>query len=93
MHGLPLDSGDDTDMGLFSAVEVINYGEVMFSSAKYWDSELRAGHRLAAIGGSDNHNATIPPEMWGPSAAPVEADDLSVRRSSMAFGPVARLSI
>ena len=50
-----------TDMGLFSAVEVINYGEIMFSSAKYWDSELRAGHRLAAIGGSDNHNATTPP--------------------------------
>jgi hypothetical protein len=29
---------------------------MMFSSAKYWDSPLRAGHRMAAIGGSDNHN-------------------------------------
>ena len=68
-------------MGLFSAVDVINYGDVMFSSAKYWDSQLRAGHRLAAIGGSDNHNATIPPggvsAIGWPTTA-VEADELSV---------------
>jgi len=38
----------DADIGLFSAVEVINYGEIMFSSAKYWDSQLRAGHRRSA---------------------------------------------
>jgi len=71
----------DADMGLFSAVEVINYGEVMFSSAKYWDSQLRAGHRLAAVGGSDNHNATTPAgdesAIGWPSTA-VEADELSV---------------
>ena len=29
-----------TDMNLFRAVEVINYGEVMLSSAKYWDSRI-----------------------------------------------------
>ena len=71
----------DTDMSLFSAVEVINYGEIMFSSAKYWDSELRAGHRLAAVGGSDNHNATTPPGEVGAIGWPataVEADELSV---------------
>jgi hypothetical protein len=71
----------DADMGLFSALEVINYGEVMFSSAKYWDSQLRAGHRLAAVGGSDNHNATIPPgdeSAIGWPATAVEADELSV---------------
>jgi hypothetical protein len=70
-----------TDMNLFSAVEVINYGEIMFSSAKYWDSQLRAGHRLAAIGGSDNHNATTPPGEVGAIGWPatvVEADELSV---------------
>jgi predicted metal-dependent phosphoesterase TrpH len=72
---------ESPDMSLFSAVEVINYGKVMLSSAKYWDSELRAGHRLAAVGGSDNHNATTPP---GDAAAigwpvtGVEADELSV---------------
>jgi hypothetical protein len=71
---------EGTDMGLFSAVEVINYGEVMFSSAKYWDSQLRAGHRLAAVGGSDNHNATISPGDVGAIGWPttgVEADELS----------------
>jgi predicted metal-dependent phosphoesterase TrpH len=70
-----------TDMSLFSAVEVINYGEMMFSSAKYWDSQLRAGHRLAAVGGSDNHNATITPGVVGAIGWPttvVEADELSV---------------
>src|SRR6202453_2722128 len=69
------------DMSLFSAVEVINYGEAMLSSAKYWDSQLRAGHRLAAVGGSDNHNATIPPGDVGAIGWPataVEADELSV---------------
>jgi hypothetical protein len=70
-----------TDMGLFSAVEVINGGVIMFSSAKYWDSQLREGHRLAAIGGSDSHNATIPPGEAGAVGWPVtavEADELSV---------------
>src|ERR1700742_1824156 len=70
-----------TDMSLFSAVEVINYGEVMFSSAKYWDFQLRAGHRLAAVGGSDNHNATISPGDVGAIGWPVtaiEGDELSV---------------
>jgi hypothetical protein len=72
---------DDADMGLFSAVEVINYGVIMFSSAKYWDSQLREGHRLAAVGGSDNHNATAPPGEAGSIGWPttvVEADKLSV---------------
>jgi hypothetical protein len=70
-----------TDMSLFSAVEVINYGEIMFSSTKYWDSQLRAGHRLAAVGGSDNHNATISPGDVGAIGWPttaIEADELSV---------------
>jgi predicted metal-dependent phosphoesterase TrpH len=71
----------DADMGLFSAVEVINYGDVMDSNANYWDSLLREGHRLAAVGGSDNHNATTPPggesAIGWPTTA-VEADELSV---------------
>jgi hypothetical protein len=71
----------DADMGLFSAVEVINYGVIMFSSANYWDSQLREGHRLAAVGGSDNHNATTPPGEPGSIGWPttvIEADELSV---------------
>jgi hypothetical protein len=70
-----------TDMGLFTAVEVINYGETMLSSASYWDSQLRAGHRLAAVGGSDNHNALTAPGDAGAIGWPVTAvaaDELSV---------------
>ena len=69
------------DVDLFAAVEVINGGRIMFSSAKYWDAQLRDGHHLAAIGGSDSHNATNPPEPPGSIGWPttvVEADDLSV---------------
>jgi hypothetical protein len=72
---------DGTDVSLFSAMEVINYGGIMLSSAKYWDSQLRAGHRLAAVGGSDNHNATTGAGEAGAIGWPataVEADELSV---------------
>jgi hypothetical protein len=72
-------AGDD--MNLFAAVEVINGGQTMFSSAKFWDGQLRVGHRLAAIGGSDSHNATNPPRPPGSIGWPttvVEADELSV---------------
>jgi hypothetical protein len=68
-------------MGLFTAIEVINGGQIMFSSANYWDGLLREGHRLAAIGGSDSHNATNPPGPPGSIGWPttvVEADELSV---------------
>ena len=71
----------DADMNLFAAVEVVNGGRIMFSSAKYWDGQLREGHRLAAIGGSDSHNATNPPGPPGSIGWPttvVEADELSV---------------
>ncbi len=71
----------DLDMDLFAAVEVINGGQVMFSSSKFWDAQLRQGHRLAAVGGSDSHNATSPPGPPGSIGWPttaVEADDLSV---------------
>jgi hypothetical protein len=69
------------DMNLFSAVEVINGGQIMLSSAKFWDEQLRAGYRLAAIGGSDSHNATNrpgPPGSIGWPTTAVEADELSV---------------
>jgi len=71
----------DADMNLFTAIEVINGGQIMFSSARYWDAQLREGHRLAAIGGSDSHNATSPPGPPGSIGWPttaVEADELSV---------------
>jgi hypothetical protein len=54
---------------------------VMQPSTKYWDTELHEGHRLAAVGGSDSHNATSPPGPPGSIGWPatvVEADELSV---------------
>ncbi len=72
----------DEDMNLFTAVEVINGGRT--SHAKFWDAQLRDGHRLAAIGGSDSHNATSLPGPHGaigsvgwPTTV-IEADELSV---------------
>jgi hypothetical protein len=69
------------DMGMFSAVEVINGGRTLSSNAKFWDEQLRGGYRLAAVGGSDSHNATNPPGPPGSIGWPttvVEADELSV---------------
>jgi hypothetical protein len=69
------------DMNLFTAVEAINGGRTMFSSTKFWDAQLREGHRLAAVGGSDSHNATSPPGPPGSIGWPttvVEANELSV---------------
>lgn len=71
----------DEDMSLFTAVEVINGGPFMLSSGKFWDAQLREGHRLAAVGGSDSHNAMNPPGPKGSIGWPttvVEADELSV---------------
>ena len=69
----------NVDMNQFSAVEVINGGQTV--STKYWDTQLRQGHRLAAVGGSDSHNATNPPGMSGSIGWPttaVETNELSV---------------
>ena len=69
------------DMNLFTGVEVINGGQILLSSADLWDKEIAAGHRLTALGGSDNHNATIPAGQPGAIGRPttvVEASELSV---------------
>lgn len=69
------------DMSLFSAVEVINGGRNMLSSADLWDRQLADGDHLTAIGGSDNHNA---PEQAGEPGSigwpttVVQASELSV---------------
>jgi hypothetical protein len=79
--GCGWDPAPGTDMNLFSSVEVINGGEIMFSSASFWDKQLRDGHRLAAVGGSDSHNATAPPgppDSIGWPTTVAEADELSV---------------
>lgn len=69
------------DMSLFTGIEVINGGSRLFSSASLWDKQIAAGYHLTAIGGSDNHNALIPPGQTGAIGRPttvVAADELSV---------------
>jgi hypothetical protein len=71
----------NVDRNLFVSFEVINGGRIMFSSVKYWEAQLRDGHRLAGVGGSDSHNATSspgPPGSIGWPTTVVEAEELSV---------------
>jgi hypothetical protein len=70
------------DMSRFAAIEVINGGSgINFSSAEFWEQQLRSGHRLTAIGGSDNHNGPMtldhPGAIGWPTTA-VQAKELSV---------------
>ncbi|GAC1422437.1 MAG: CehA/McbA family metallohydrolase [Acidobacteriaceae bacterium] len=51
-----------TDYKSFTAVEAINGGSMdgRGSGIPFWEERLNAGYRLAAIGGSDNHEAVYP---------------------------------
>lgn len=61
----------ETDWSRVQAVEVVNGGsmralggqaETPLSGIPFWEALLNQGHRLTAIGGSDNHDADLPPE-------------------------------
>lgn len=54
----------DTDWSRVSAIEIINGStlrtsgpEGAFNGIKFWENLLNQGHRITAIGGSDNHDA------------------------------------
>jgi hypothetical protein len=54
----------DTDWSRVSAIEIINGStlrtsgaEGAFNGIKFWENLLTQGHRITAIGGSDNHDA------------------------------------
>ena len=67
------------DWNLVTSVEVVNGGGQ--PSTKFWEQQLREGHRLTAIGGSDNHHADWPPQKTGSVGYPttvVYAQNLSV---------------
>ncbi|WP_309643617.1 CehA/McbA family metallohydrolase [Phenylobacterium sp.] len=53
----------DTDFSRIAAIEVVNGGlaEGPLSGLAFWEARLNAGHRITAIGGSDNHDATLAP--------------------------------
>jgi hypothetical protein len=72
-----------TDMRLVNTIEAVNGGseEGPHSGIPFWEKQLNAGYRIPAIGGSDNHDAQIPPDRPGAIGSPttvVYANDLSV---------------
>ncbi|MDF2900010.1 MAG: hypothetical protein K0Q62_69 [Phenylobacterium sp.] len=51
----------DTDYSRIQAIEVVNGGNVEgpLSGIGFWEKQLNEGLRMTAIGGSDNHDATL----------------------------------
>ena len=51
------------DYGRVQAVEVVNGpdADTPYSGIEFWEHLLDRGYHLTAIGGSDNHNALLPP--------------------------------
>jgi hypothetical protein len=70
------------EMSLLDAVEVVNGGteDPAFSGIPSWEHQVSLGHRLTAIGGSDNHRPFIPLDQPGAIGRPttvVYASELS----------------
>lgn len=73
-----------TEISQVSAIEAVNGGaeEGPYSGVSFWEKQLQAGHRLTAIGGSDNHDAQLPLDKPGSVGSPttvVYAPELSVK--------------
>lgn len=80
----------DTDWSRIAAIEVVNGGAVAaaggavespLSGIGFWEARLNEGHRLTAIGGSDNHDAELPaadPRAIGRPATVIHAAALSL---------------
>lgn len=80
----------DTDWSRITAIEVINGAsmrtsgpEGAFNGIAFWEARLRQGHRITAIAGSDNHDATdttgAKQSPVGTPATVVYAEDLSTQ--------------
>lgn len=79
----------ETDWSRVQAIEVVNGGsmralggqaETPLSGIPFWETLLNQGHRLTAIGGSDNHDADLPfdtPSAIGRPTTVIWADALS----------------
>jgi hypothetical protein len=81
-------TAQNTDYGRVQAVEVVNGGamaaqhgaEGSLSGIGFWQAQLNQGHRITAIGGSDNHGAGTPhPAVIGGPTTAVYAPELSQR--------------
>jgi len=71
------------DPHLIHSIEAVNGGaeEGPYSGISFWEKYLNQGYRITAIGGSDNHNAQIPPSGKSAVGSPttvIYANDLSV---------------
>ncbi|MFZ0268867.1 CehA/McbA family metallohydrolase [Caulobacter sp.] len=69
----------NTDGTLFGAVEIINGGAVRasggsaegpLSGVPFWETRLNAGLHLTGVGGSDNHDASLPATTPGAVGSP-----------------------
>ncbi|MET0272770.1 MAG: CehA/McbA family metallohydrolase [Phenylobacterium sp.] len=68
----------DTDFTRIQAIEVVNGGSLSLPGGaegplgglKFWEARLDAGLRITAIGGSDNHDATLDPTKPGAVGMP-----------------------
>lgn len=74
----------DTDYSRVGAIEAINGGNAdgPMSGIDFWQQRLNEGFRLTGVGGSDNHNATMAPNVGSAVGYPttvVYAADLSER--------------
>ncbi len=82
-------SAPDTPYDRIGVMEVVNGGALaisggkadgLFSGIPAWEAQLNAGRRITAIGGSDNHDATLdpakPPAVGVPTTV-VHASELS----------------
>lgn len=72
----------DTDFARIQAIEVVNGGNVegALSGMAFWETRLNEGLRITAIGGSDNHDATLDPakaQAIGVPTTVVRAPELS----------------
>ncbi|CAN5776795.1 CehA/McbA family metallohydrolase [soil metagenome] len=82
-------SAPDTPYDRIGVMEVVNGGALaisggkadgLFSGLPAWEAQLNAGRRITAIGGSDNHDATLDPAKAPAVGVPttvVHADELS----------------
>jgi len=69
-----------TDFSRIPAIEAINgvNADGPLSGVAFWEARLNEGRRITAVGGSDNHDATLPPARGvGTPTTVVFADNLS----------------
>jgi hypothetical protein len=69
-----------TDFSRIPAIEAINANNAAAPlwGVGFWEQQLNAGHHITAVGGSDNHDASLPPDRGvGRPTTVVYARDLS----------------